>query len=105
MAQSLGGPAEVFQGVPEDDRSPGSAYLLDPGVAKVRPGGVRLKADGFAAVAREGLHEGPVAGSHIENGAWRQCPVQAPGQRGAGPAQHCISQAPVAVRLVQLRLA
>ena len=114
MAQRCNGPAEVLERVPEDDRGPGSRHLLDPGVAKVRPGGVWLQADGFAAAAREGLDESAVTSSHIEHGAWWQRPVQAVGERRAGPAEHCVSQArepavnrpvPVAVRLVQLRLA
>jgi hypothetical protein len=47
----------------------------------VRSGCVRLKTDGFTAAAHESLNERPVAGSHIENRAGRQNPVQAVGER------------------------
>jgi hypothetical protein len=67
--------------MPEDDRRPVSVHLVDLGVADVRPGCVRLEADGLMAEAHEGLDEGPVAGSHIENRARRQNPVQTMGQR------------------------
>jgi hypothetical protein len=46
----------------------------------MRPGGVRLETDGFAAEAHEGLNECPVASSHIENRAGRQHPMQAAGK-------------------------
>jgi hypothetical protein len=38
---------------------------------------MRFKTGGFTPVAHEGIDEGPVAGSHIENRAGRQDPVQA----------------------------
>jgi hypothetical protein len=66
--------------MPEDDRRPVPVHLFDLGVADVRPGCVRLEADGFAPVADKGLDEGPVAGSHVENRAGRQDPVQAIGK-------------------------
>jgi hypothetical protein len=81
MAQRPGRLAEVLERMPEDDRRPVSFYLFNLGVADVRPGRVRLKADGFTPVANEGLHEGSVAGSHVENRAGRQDPVQAIGKR------------------------
>src|SRR5258705_9951066 len=93
MAQRSGRSAEVLERVPEDDRGPGSRHLLDLGVAKVRPRGVWLQADGFAAAAREGLDEGAITSSHIEHGSWWQCPVQAVGERRAGPAEHRGSEA------------
>jgi hypothetical protein len=37
---------------------------------------VRLKTDSITSVADESLDEGPVAGSHVENRAGRQFPVQ-----------------------------
>jgi hypothetical protein len=81
MAQRPGRLAEVLERMPEDDRRPVPVYLFDLGVADVRAGCVRLEADGFTAVAYEGLDEGPVAGPHVENRAGRQDPVQAIGER------------------------
>ncbi len=81
MTQRPGRLAEVLKRMPEDDRRPAPVDLFDLGVANVRSGCVRLKTDGFAAPAHEGLNEGPVAGPHIENRARRQNPVQTVGQR------------------------
>jgi len=47
----------------------------------VRPGCVRLEADGFTATAHEGPDEGAVAGPYIEHRASRQNPVQTIGKR------------------------
>ncbi len=47
----------------------------------MRSGCVRLETDSFTVAANEGLDQGPVAGSHIENRARRQNPVQTIGQR------------------------
>ncbi len=114
MAQSRSRLTKVLERVPEDDRGPGSAHLRDLGVAKVRPGCVGLKTDGFAAMVHEGLNEGPISGSHIENRALWEYLVKTTGERCARPAKHGISEAiepagrgavPAAVRLVQLRLA
>ena len=81
VAQRLGRLAEMLERMPEDDRRPVPVHLFDLGAADVRPGCVRLEADGFAPVADKGLDEGPVAGSHVENRAGRQDPVQAIGKR------------------------
>jgi hypothetical protein len=67
--------------MPEDDRRPVPFYLFDLGVADVRAGPVRLKANGFTPVADEGLREGSVAGSHVKNRTGRKDPVQTIGQR------------------------
>ena len=81
MTQRPGRLTEVLKRMPEDDRRPVPVHLFDLGVADVRSGCVRLKTDGFTAAAHEGLNEGPVAGSHIENRARRQNPVQTVGKR------------------------
>jgi len=81
MTQRPGRLAQMLKRMPEDDRRPGPIHLFDFGVADVRSGCVRLKTDGFTAVTHEGLDQGPVAGSHIENRASRQNPVQAVGER------------------------
>ena len=76
MAQRPGRPAEVLKRMPEDDRRPVPVHVFDLGVADVRPGRMRLKTDSITPVAHEGIDEGPVAGSHVENRAGRQDPVQ-----------------------------
>jgi hypothetical protein len=63
--------------MPEDDRRPVPIHVFDLGVADMRPGRMRFKSDGLTPVAHEGIDEGPVAGSHVENRAGRQDPVQA----------------------------
>jgi len=77
MAQRPGRPAEVLKRMPEDDRRPVPIHVFDLDVADVRPGCIRLKTDGFTPVAYEGPDESPVAGSHVEDRAGRQDPVQA----------------------------
>jgi hypothetical protein len=59
----------------------------------MRAGGVRLKPDGFAAVAHECLHKRPVAGPHIEDCTRRERSMQAGGKRGARAAQHGVPEA------------
>jgi hypothetical protein len=81
MTQRPGGLAEVLKRMPEDDRRPVPVHLFDLGVADMGSGCVRLKTHGFTAAVHEGLNEGPVAGSHIENRARRQNPVQTNGER------------------------
>jgi hypothetical protein len=81
MTQRTGRLAEVLKRMPEDDRRPVPVHLFDLGVADVRSRCVRLKTDGFTAAAHEGLDEGPIAGSDIENRASRQNPVQTMGKR------------------------
>ena len=76
MAQRPGRPAEVLKRMPEDDRRPGPVHVFDLGVADVRPGRMRLETDSITPVAHESIDEGPVAGSHVENRAGRQDPVQ-----------------------------
>ena len=114
MTQRPGRLAEVLQGMPEDDRRPVPVHLFDLGVADVRPGCVRLETDGFPAAAHEGPDEGPVAGSHVEDRARRQDPVQAMGQRRARAAKHLVPETgeparlravPVSVRRAQLLVA
>ena len=76
MAQRPGRPAEVLKRMPEDDRRPVPVHVFDLGVADTRPGRMRLKTDSITSVAHEGIDKGPVAGSHVENRAGRQDPVQ-----------------------------
>lgn len=76
MAQRPGRPAEVLERMPEDDRRPVPVHVFDLGVADARPGRMRLKTDSITSVAHEGIDKGPVAGSHVENRAGRQDPVQ-----------------------------
>ena len=76
MAERPSGPAEVLERMPEDDRRPGPVHVFDLGAADVRPGRMRLKTDSITPVAHESIDEGPVAGSHVENRAGRQDPVQ-----------------------------
>jgi len=47
----------------------------------MRPGRMRLKTDSITSVAHEGIDEGPVTGSHVENRAGWQDPVQTIRQR------------------------
>src|SRR6266852_5334532 len=97
--------------MPEDDRGPVAAHLVDLGAAKMQPGCVRLEADGLAAMPQEGPDQGPVACTHVKNRAWRQHTIEPGGQRATGAAEHCIADAgeparrgpvPGAVCLVQL---
>lgn len=81
MAHPPGRLAKVLERMPENDRRPVPIYLFDLGVSDVRSGCTRFEADGFPAVAHEGLDEGSVAGSPAENRAGRQDPVQAIGER------------------------
>ncbi len=81
MAQRLSGLAKMLKRMPEDDRRPRPVHLLHLGVAYVRSRCVRIEADSFAPVAHKGPDQGPVAGSHVENRAGWQDPVQAIGQR------------------------
>ena len=76
MAQRPGRPAEVLKRMPEDDRRPVPVHVFDLSVADVRPGRMRFKTDSLTPVAHEGIDEGSVAGSHVENRAGRQDPVQ-----------------------------
>jgi hypothetical protein len=78
----------------------------------MRPGCVRLKTHGLAAMTHESLDEGAVPGSHVEYRAWRQYPVKTIGERTARTAEHGVPEpsepaargpVPAAVCLVQLR--
>lgn len=78
----------------------------------MRPGCVRLKTHGVAALTHESLDEGAVSGSHVEYRARRQPPVKTCGERTARAAEHGIPEpgepaacgpVPGAVCLVQLR--
>jgi hypothetical protein len=99
VAQRASGLAEVLKRMPEDDGRPGPVHLVDLGVADVRPGGVRLKADGLTPAAHEGLDEGPVAGSHVQHRAGWQDRVQATGKRRASAAKHPVAEAGEPARL------
>jgi hypothetical protein len=68
-------------------------YITDLCGADMRTGGsIRLKADGFAAVANEGLDECPVACSDVEDWTWRQNAIQAAGECATHTAKYRISQ-------------
>ena len=111
MAQRLGRLTKVLERVPKDHRRPGTGYMFDVGVANVRPGCVWLEPYSFAATTHEGLDEGAVPSSHIENRTRRDYRVETTGEGGARPAQDLVPEprepsvrraVPAAVRLGQL---
>lgn len=68
-------------------------YISDLCGADMRTGGsIRLRADGFAALANEGPDECPVACSDVEDWTWRQNVIQAAGERGTRTANYRISE-------------
>ena len=99
MAQRPGRLAQVLKRMPEDDRRPLPVDLFDLGVADVRSGRVRLEADGFPPVPHEGVDQGPVAGSHVENRAGRHDAVQAIGKCRTCAAEHLVPDAGEPARL------
>src|SRR6185437_14903981 len=94
-----GRPAEVLKRMPEDDRRPGSVHVFDLGAADVRPGRMRLKTDSITPVAHESIDEGPVAGSHVENRAGRQDPVQTIRKRRARATENLVPETGEPARL------
>lgn len=73
-----------------------------------------LKAGCLAAMAYEGLNQGPIARANVEDRTWRKYPVQTIGERRPGATKHFVSEAsepargraiPACVGLVQLRIA
>jgi hypothetical protein len=85
------GAGEVLERVPEDDGRPLPVQLGHVGVGHVGAGRAAFQAEGLAPACGQGIEEGPVPGSDVEHAARRRQLVDAPGEAGAGAAQHGVA--------------
>ena len=92
LANRLARIRQVLERVPEDDGGPLPLDFGDRAIDDVGVAGVGLEAHDLAAAGTQRVDQHTFAGADIEDRAVGRDLVYAPGLRGAGPAEQCVTK-------------
>lgn len=91
LTDRVTGSRKMLQRVPEHDRCPLTIDLIQRLVAKIGASGTTLKAGRLPSLGAQGIEQGPVARTDVENRTRRCKPVEPAGELGPRTGKNAVA--------------